>query len=47
MGRDEPVTTEKHGRPVAVVLSVEAYESLKNLERSRAGIISNEAEHIE
>jgi prevent-host-death family protein len=27
--RAEPVTIEKHGRPVAVVLSVEEYERLK------------------
>ncbi|MEW5424105.1 type II toxin-antitoxin system Phd/YefM family antitoxin [Amorphus sp. 3PC139-8] len=26
--RAEPVTIEKHGRPVAVVLSTEAYERL-------------------
>lgn len=28
MARAEPVTVEKHGRPVVVVLSVEAYEGL-------------------
>jgi len=27
--RAEPVTVEKHGRPVVVVLSVEEYERLK------------------
>jgi prevent-host-death family protein len=27
--RAEPVTIEKHGRPVAVVLSVEEYERLR------------------
>ena len=27
--RAEPVTIQKHGRPVAVVLSVEEYERLK------------------
>lgn len=27
--RAEPVTIEKHGRPVAVVISVEEYERLK------------------
>jgi prevent-host-death family protein len=27
--RAEPVTIEKHGRPVAVMLSVEEYERLK------------------
>jgi len=31
--RAEPVTVEKHGRPVVVVLSVEEYERL----RSRSG----------
>ena len=29
--RAEPVTIEKHGRPVAVVLAVEEYERLKAL----------------
>lgn len=33
--RAEPVTVEKHGRPVVVVLSVEEYERLCT--RSRAG----------
>jgi prevent-host-death family protein len=27
--RSEPVTIEKHGRPVAVLLSVEEYERLR------------------
>jgi prevent-host-death family protein len=30
--RAEPVTIEKHGRPVIVVLAVEEYERLKALE---------------
>ena len=30
--RAEPVTVEKHGRPVVVVLSVEEYERLKALD---------------
>ena len=30
--RAEPVTIEKHGRAVAVMLSVEEYERLKNVE---------------
>lgn len=30
--RAEPVTIEKHGRAVVVVLSVEEYERLKGLE---------------
>ncbi len=29
--RREPVTIEKHGRPVAVVLSTEDYEELKQI----------------
>lgn len=29
LARAEPVTIEKHGRPVVVVLSVEEYERLK------------------
>ncbi|MCF6198597.1 MAG: type II toxin-antitoxin system Phd/YefM family antitoxin [Hyphomicrobiaceae bacterium] len=32
MARLEPVTVEKHGRPVVVVLSVEEFERLKLLE---------------
>ena len=31
--RAEPVTIEKHGRPVVVVLSVEEYERFKGLEQ--------------
>ena len=36
----EPVTIEKHGRPVAVVLSTEDYEELKQIkfERLRAEV---------
>ena len=30
--RAEPVTVEKHGRPVVVVLAVEEYERLKTIE---------------
>ncbi|MEW8524834.1 MAG: type II toxin-antitoxin system prevent-host-death family antitoxin [Candidatus Thiodiazotropha endolucinida] len=30
--RAEPVTIEKHGRAVVVVVSVEEYERLRNLE---------------
>jgi len=38
--RREPVTIEKHGRPVAVVLSTEDYEDLKQikLEKLRAEV---------
>ncbi len=31
--RAQPVTIEKHGRPVVVVLSVEEYERLKEIEQ--------------
>lgn len=33
--RREPVTIEKHGRPVAVVLSTEEYEELEALKLSQ------------
>ncbi len=33
--RREPVTIEKHGRPVAVVLSTEEYDALEALKLSR------------
>lgn len=32
MARAAPVTVEKHGRPVVVVLSVEEYDRLKGIE---------------
>ncbi len=35
--RAEPVTIEKHGRPVVVVLSTEAYERLISAGRKKAG----------
>lgn len=35
MARREPVTIEKHGRPVAVVLSTEDYEELGALKLAR------------
>ncbi len=42
--RAEPVTVEKHGRPVVVVLSVEEFERLKRLQdtekASRDGPVS-------
>jgi prevent-host-death family protein len=34
--RAAPVVVEKHGRPVVVVLSVEEYERLKEIESERA-----------
>lgn len=36
--RAEPVTIQKHGRAVAVVLSVEEYERLKSLQLKNARI---------
>jgi prevent-host-death family protein len=42
--RAEPVTIQKHGRAVAVVLSVEEYERLRSLERgTHAAVMPNEA----
>lgn len=32
LARVEPVTVEKHGRPVVVVMAVEEFERLKSLE---------------
>ena len=32
LARAEPVTVEKHGRPVVVVMAVEEFERLKSLE---------------
>lgn len=34
--RAEPVTVDKHGRPVVVVLSVEEYERLKDLDNEES-----------
>ena len=36
--RAEPVTIEKHGRPVVVVLAVEEYERLKTLNVGKTGV---------
>ena len=36
MARAEPVTVEKHGRPVVVVLAVEEYERLRESANSAA-----------
>jgi len=33
--RAEPVTIEKHGRPVVVVVAVEEYERLKTIESEK------------
>ena len=35
IARREPVTIEKHGRPVVVVLSTEEYEELETIKLSR------------
>jgi prevent-host-death family protein len=35
--RAEPVTVEKHGRAVVVVLSIEEYERLKIVDTERCG----------
>lgn len=36
LARAEPVTVEKHGRPVVVVLAVEEYEWLRDIAREAA-----------
>lgn len=36
MARAEPITVEKHGRPVIVVLAVEEYERLRAIENRSA-----------
>ncbi len=38
LARAEPVTIEKHGRPVVVVLSVEEYQRLVAIEASCASV---------
>ena len=35
LARAAPVTVEKHGRPVVVVMAVEEYERLTALDKSR------------
>jgi prevent-host-death family protein len=38
LARTEPVTVEKHGRPVVVVMAVEEYERLSGkIEKQRSG----------
>ena len=44
--RGEPVTIEKHGRPVAVVLWVEEYERLKGRADSPVNDIRAVVEHL-
>lgn len=43
LARMEPVTVEKHGRPVVVVMAVEEYERLKNIEVGSGGKIQNKS----
>lgn len=38
LARAEPVTIEKHGRPVIVVLAVEEFERLKAMEQGYSGL---------
>lgn len=39
LARSEPVTVEKHGRPVVVVMAVEEYERLSGkAEKLRSGV---------
>jgi prevent-host-death family protein len=44
--RAEPVTIEKHGRPVAVVLSVEEYERLKGLKPATGSPREDERQEV-
>ena len=43
LARMEPVTVEKHGRPVVVVMAVEEYERLKNIEVGSGGRKQNKS----
>ena len=38
LARAEPVVIEKHGRPGVMIMAVEEYERLKQLENARPGI---------
>lgn len=40
LARAEPVAVTKHGRPVVVVMAVEEYERLKDVERAKADNMS-------
>jgi prevent-host-death family protein len=42
--RAEPVTVEKHGRAVVVVLAVEEYERLKAIESERSAKVPRSGE---
>ena len=44
MARAEPVTIEKHGRAVVVVVAVEEYERLKALESKRSAKVPRSSE---
>lgn len=43
LARMEPVTVEKHRRPVVVVMAVEEYERLKNIEVGSGGRKQNKS----
>jgi prevent-host-death family protein len=38
LARAEPVTVEKHGRPVVVVLAIEEYEKLREIANGAAAL---------
>jgi prevent-host-death family protein len=40
LARAEPVTIEKHGRPVVVVLSIEEFERLKALAAAQKELVT-------
>ena len=37
LARAEPVAVSKHGRPVVVVMAIEEYERLKDIEMNHVG----------
>ena len=37
LARADPVAVSKHGRPVVVVMAIEEYERLKDIEMKRVG----------
>jgi prevent-host-death family protein len=45
--RAEPVTIEKHGRPVVVVLAIETFEQLSRGQPSNLPRIVNESEELQ
>ncbi|RWD43431.1 MAG: type II toxin-antitoxin system Phd/YefM family antitoxin [Mesorhizobium sp.] len=44
LARSEPVTVEKHGRPVVVVMAVEEYERLRESADSGAASLKTSAD---